>query len=112
MNQLKSEFEEKSKKIEYEKELAFKNIEVGHKNIYQIDLFPLFLRFFLTKIKNTRIQNKQEIDHLKKLQELNINLTEYLIGSIQKTDKLVKIVNNKGDSGDKGSSFANIHFHE
>lgn len=88
MNQLKSEFEEKSKKIEYEKELAFKNIE------------------------NTRIQNEQEIYHLKKLHELNINLTDFLIGNIQKTDKLVKIVNNSGDKDDRGASFANIHFHE
>ena len=70
-------------------------------------------------IKNIQIQNNHEINHLKRLNELNIDLTEYLIGSIEKTDKLIKIVNKNvagthkdGTSIEKSSTAPNIHFHE
>ena len=65
--------------------------------------------------KNLRVHNKQEIDHLKSLNKLNINLTDYLVENIKKTDKLIKIVkNDTNNSSEKNAafSFANLHFHD
>ena len=62
------------------------------------------------------MQNKQNFEHLVKLNDLNINLTDYLVSNIQKPEKLVQIVNKSSNglenSNTQSNNFANLHFHE
>jgi hypothetical protein len=55
-------------------------------------------------------ENSLKYEHLQKLKELKIDLTEYLLSSFKKPSKVIQIV--KKQQNEKDSEFSNIHFHE
>jgi len=57
-------------------------------------------------------ENKLKLEHLKKLNSLNVDLTEYLISLIQKPEKVIQIMNSKNDATGKNCNIPNIHFHD
>ena len=52
-----------------------------------------------------------KLEHLKKLKSLNVDLTEYLISSIQKPEKVIQIRNSNNNAISNSTDMPNIHFH-
>jgi hypothetical protein len=58
-------------------------------------------------------ENRLKLEHLKKLRSLNVDLTEYLISSIQKPEKIIQIINPKNDPEiNNNKNSPNLHFHD
>lgn len=63
---------------------------------------------FFPKVKAKT--NQQQLEHLEKLKDLDIDLTSYLVSSLSIPDRHVQIVNKSGLPNKEIHS--NIHFHE
>ncbi|CAF0782822.1 unnamed protein product [Brachionus calyciflorus] len=67
----------------------------------------------LKDLENLAKKNEQKLEHLEKLNQFNIDLTDYLVTSLSSADKHVKIVKRQDNlSGKNNENSTNIHFHE
>jgi hypothetical protein len=110
MNRLEAEQKLKLQQLMGEQHLERmkieKNIEITlNQNKKTIEMEKEFkLKDIQVKMEN----NKAECQHLKKLKDLNVDLTKYLITSLNTPDKVVKI-EKSNDAASTATS--NIHFH-
>ncbi len=102
------DLEQKTEDLRLKKEIDLKTMEVYLNNNWKlIQNFGLIRSCF----KATAEENRVKLEHLEKLKQLNVNLTDYLVSEIYIPEKRVKITNSTSNTSGNNAA-PNLHLHD